>query len=203
MPPIPRRRMTLLDATLLVGSAAVGLGLYEMAHRTFFKGWIWLTDQGVPDVRTWSSMEAIVTLSDITVFVIPVVASWTVLLLLLRMRAPRPSWRRIWRQPGMAACLAVVLGWCWTMLVLMLAMNVNRIARSSKTITADAWLQKYLSDEVFMYVGLAVAAVWVMQYLSGRWRKPVDWIDCYGRIVGACWIWIGLVWTLHEYLEFV
>ena len=128
MPPAPRRRMTLLDSILLVGSAAVGLGLYEMAHRTFFQGWIWLTDQAAPDVRTWSSMEAIVTLCDITVFVIPVVAPWTVLLLLLRMRGARPTWRRIWRQPGMAACLAALLGWCWTMLVLMVAMNVNRIA---------------------------------------------------------------------------
>ena len=54
-----------------------------------------------------------------------------------------------------------------------------------------------------MYVGLAVAAVWVVQFASGRWRKPADWIDCCGRIVGACWIWIGLVWTLREYYEFV
>ena len=104
MPPAPRRRMTLLDSILLVGSAAVGLGLYEMAHRTFFQGWIWLTDQACADVRTWSSMEAIVTLCDITVFVIPVVARWTVLLLAPNASPDRPGgasgdspeWRHAW-----------------------------------------------------------------------------------------------------------
>jgi hypothetical protein len=38
------RRMTLLDMTLLVGSAAFGLGGFELAHRTLFKGWIWILD---------------------------------------------------------------------------------------------------------------------------------------------------------------
>jgi hypothetical protein len=198
-----RRRMTLLDATLLVGSAAIGLGLYELTHRALFKGWIWITDHRVPDFRTWSTMEAIVTLSDATVFLLPVVLPWTFLLLLLRMRSPRPPWRRIWRQPGMSACLAALFGCVWSGLILVVAMNLDRVARSRKTITADVWAQRYLSEEVFMYMGLAAAAVWVVQYLSGRWRRPFDWIDCLGRIVGACWIWIGLVWTLHEYIEFV
>ena len=64
--------------------------------------------------------------------------------------------------------------------------------------------QRYLGDEVFMYVGLAVGATWFLQYMSGRWRKPADWIDVMGRFVGGrLWIVIGLVWTLHEYMEFV
>ena len=109
MSPVGRRKMTLLDAILLVGSAAVGLGLFELAHRTLFKGQIWLADQGVPNVQSWSTMEALVTCSDITVFMIPVVAPWTFLLVVLRLRPPRPTWPRIWRQPGMAACLAAVL----------------------------------------------------------------------------------------------
>ncbi len=198
-----RRRMTLLDASLLVGTAAIGLGLYELVHRALFQGWIWITDLGLPDFRKWSTLEAIVLLSDVTVFLLPVVFPWTFLLLVLRMRAPRPSWRRIWRQPGMAACLAALFGCAWSGVVLSAAMNLDRVANARKAITADVWAQKFLSEEVFMYAGLAVAAVWVVQYLSGRWRKSVDWIDWLGRVVGGCWIWIGLVWTLHEYLEFV
>ena len=125
-----RRRMTLLDAVLLVGSAAIGLGLFELVHRTLFNGWIWITDVGVPDVWTWSTTEAIVTLSDVTAFLLPIVLAWTVLLVMLRMRAPRPPWRHIWRQPGMAACLAVLVSWSWTVLALFLAMNVTRVARA-------------------------------------------------------------------------
>jgi len=71
----------------------------------------------------------------LTVFLIPVVAPSTFLPIALRMRSPRPSWRRIWRQPGMAACLAAVFGWCWTVVALLLAMDVGYVARSRRTIT--------------------------------------------------------------------
>jgi hypothetical protein len=171
-----------------------------------FKGWIWLLDHGVPDLQRWSTLEAIVTLSDVTVFLLPIVIPWTVLLVLLRMRSPRPPWRRIWRQPGMAACLAALFGCLWSVVVLMTliaSMELGVLPHPKKMITADLWAQKFLSDEVFMYAGLAVAAAWLVQFLTGRWRKPVDWVDCLGRIVGVSWIFIGLVWTLHEYLDFV
>ena len=103
----------------------------------------------------------------------------------------------------MAACLAAVVGWLWTVLPLLLAMNVGRVARSTRSITLEEWANKYLGDELFMYVGAAVGATWLVLYMSGRWRKPADWIDVMGRIVGVMWIVIGLIWTLHEYLEFV
>jgi amino acid transporter len=203
MSPNHSRRMSLLDAILMVGSAAVGLGLFELSHRTLFKGLIWIADRGFPNIQSWSTLEALVTCSDITVFLLPVIIPWTFLLILLRMRSPRPSWRRIWRQPGMAACLVAVFAWLWTAVALLLAMNVEHMARARRVITPADWAQKYLSDEVFMYVGLAVAAVWVVQYSSGRWRRSADWIDMMGRVVGALWIAIGLVWTLREYIEFV
>jgi hypothetical protein len=99
----------------------------------------------------------------------------------------------------MAACLAALLACCWSLVVHFLAINVDRVARARKTIPADLWAQKYLSDEVFMSIGVTVAVVWVVQYLSGRWRRSADWIDFMGRIVGAFWILIGLVWALREY----
>ena len=203
MSPIVRRKMTLLDAILLISSAAIGLGLLELSHRTLFKGQIWLVDQGVPNVVTWSTIQVLVTCSDVSVFMIPVVAPWTFLLILLRMRQPRPSWPRLWRQPGMAACLAAIFGWLWTVIPLLLAMNVGSVARSRRIITPEDWAQRYLGDEVFMYVGLAVGATWFLQYMSGRWRMPADWSDVMGRILGVLWIVIGLIWTLHEYIEFV
>jgi hypothetical protein len=203
MSPFQSRRMSLLDAILLVGSAAVGLGIFELVHRTLFKGWIWIADRGVPNIQSWSTLEALVTCSGITTFLLPVVAPWTFLLILLRTRSPRPSWRRIWRQPGMAACLVAVFAWLWTVVALLFAMNVGNVALSRRAITPAQWAQKYLSDEVFMYVGLAVASVWIVQCMSGRWRRSADWIDLMGRVVGLLGIVIGLVWMLHEYIELV
>jgi hypothetical protein len=109
MSPNHGRKMSLFDAILMVGSAAIGLGLFELAHRALFKGWIWIADRKHPDVQSWSTMEALVTCSDIMMFLLQVVIPWTFLLMLLRIRSPRPSWRRIWRQPGIAACLVAHL----------------------------------------------------------------------------------------------
>jgi hypothetical protein len=103
----------------------------------------------------------------------------------------------------MAACLAAVFGWIWSFVPLLLAMNVGYVARSRRNIVPEEWAQQYLNEEVFMYVGLAVAATWFIQYVSGRWRRPADWIDWLGVVLGALWILIGFVWTLHEYYEFV
>ncbi len=36
--------------------------------------------------------------------------------------------------------------------------------------------------------GLAIAAVWVVLALGGRWRPARNWADRLGRIVGTCWI---------------
>jgi hypothetical protein len=195
--------MTLLDAILLVGSAAIGMGAFQLARRSLFQGWIWLMDYGLPDVHTWSALNLIVTCTDVTMFLIPVVGPWTVLLIVLRMRPPRPSWRRIWRQPGMAACLAVLLGWFWSGVALVLALDAGYVARSNRFHSPEEWWQKYLADEVFMYVGLAVAAAWIVLVFSGRWRRSADWIDLLGRLMGILWIVIGLTWTVREYIEFV
>jgi hypothetical protein len=195
--------MTLLDAILLIGSAAIGMGGFMLAYRTWFEGWIWVLNRGLPDPRTWRAMDVIVACSDTVVFLIPLVAPWTLLLIMLRLRAPRPSWRRIWRQPGMAACVAAVVGWCWSGLGLLFAFNAVRLASAQRAIKPEEWVQKYFSDEVFMYVGLAVASVWIVQILGGQWRPSTDWIDQMGRLVGVLWIVIGLVWTMREYLEFV
>jgi len=174
--------MTLLDAILLVGSAAVGMGMFQGVRRALFRGWIWIADHRLPDIHTWWTWDVIVTCSDLMVFLIPVVAPWTVLLIVLRMRSPRPSWRRIWRQPGMAACLAALLGWCWSGLALILAIDVGYVARSRRTNSLEDWARRYLADEVFMYVGLAVAAAWTVQFFSGQWRRSADWIDVMGRL---------------------
>src|SRR5262249_51195613 len=148
-----RRKMTLLDAILLVASAAVGMGAFQYAVRTWFPGWIWTWARGLParqDLTTWL---VIVTCCDFVVFLVPLIAPWTVLLLLLTLTSPRPRLRRAFRRPGVAACAAALVGWVWSGLGLTLALDVQELARPRRAINPDEWAQKFLSDEVFMYVG--------------------------------------------------
>lgn len=196
-----RRMPTLLDAVLLVGSAAIGLGMFQWAHRSMFQGWIWMLDHGLPARGDWRAVNLVVTCSDTMVLLIPLAAPWTFLLLFLRMRPPRPRWRQIWRQPGMLACLAMLAGWCWSLLAVLAAFDATQIALPSRGGSPFQWTQKFLSDGVFMYVGLAVAASWLSLWISGRWRRSADWIDFMGRVVGVLWIVIGFVWSVRAYLD--
>ncbi len=41
--------------------------------------------------------------------------------------------------------------------------------------------------------GPAVAAVWLVLALSGRWSPEKSWIDRLGRILGATWLLISLL----------
>jgi hypothetical protein len=195
--------MTVLDITLLISTAGVGMGLIQLIRRGIFEHWIWTLERGLPDVQNLSTWDVIVTCTDLTTVLIPLLASWTLLLMILRLISPRPSWRRIWQQPGMAACLAALFGWLWSGVALVLALDVTQVAQPQRIHTLVEWAQKFFADEVFMYVGLAVAAAWFVQLVGGRWRKPADWIDRLGRVVGVLWIVTGLVWARREYLEIV
>ena len=84
---------------------------------------------------------------------------------------------------------------------MLVAFDATQVAQTNRTITLFHWVQKYLSDGVFMYVGLAVAATWISLWISGRWRRSADWIDFMGRVVGVLWIVIGFVWTVRAYLD--
>jgi hypothetical protein len=197
-----RRNPTLLDAVLLVGSAATGMGLFQWAHRSLFMGWIWMLDLGLPRADELTGLRVLVTGTDVMAMLIAIVAPWTFVVLVLRLRPPRPRrWRHLWRQPGTAACLAAVLAWCWTALAFLATLDLNLVAPGRVSRTFYDWLQKYLSDEIFSRLGLAVAVTWLVLALSGRWRRPVDWIDGLGLGLGGAWILIGFLWSMRDYLD--
>jgi hypothetical protein len=106
------REFTLMDAMTLVAATALGCGLIKSSrmdvpslfapdphYRPFPVGYI----SGVASTMTWT--------------VVPFLASWSLGLLLLRMRRPRPERRRLFRQPGVvamsAATLAVAAEYHW------------------------------------------------------------------------------------------
>src|SRR5262249_55754382 len=104
-PPRHRRRLTLLDLVLMVVAAALALAAFQFALTYVFPGW--LNYSGWPRWLTSPTPQVVLyMLSDATAPLIPLAGAWTYLLLVLRILPPRPPWRRIWRQPGMVACLA-------------------------------------------------------------------------------------------------
>jgi hypothetical protein len=103
----------------------------------------------------------------------------------------------------MAACLAALVGWGWGLLAFGIAARLNGNLTVTKAIPTDVWLQKFFHEEALMYPGVAVAGAWLCLAFCGRWRRPADALDFLGRLVGLCWLVIGLIWTLREYANFL
>jgi hypothetical protein len=130
---------------------------------------------------------------------VPLLACWTLALLLLRLRQPRPSLRRVMLQPGMTASCAVTL----TIGIISCGYVVSQVLEYRQP-TRGPWNSRAprqqlldsvpdlcvaISRDSFSHVGLTVAGCWLIQAIGGRWRPVRSWIDRWGR-------WLGVLWML-------
>jgi hypothetical protein len=115
---------------------------------------------------------------------IPLLACWTFSALLIRLRRPRPCFRRLLRQPGAASvfvALAVFVPWSGLLLVL-------RMMRGN-------------GDLEFTTVptGSALLATWLILGVTRAFRTDRSGIDRLGLVIGVCWI-LELVVVVYEVL---
>src|SRR5690242_18723380 len=98
----PRRRFTLLDGMTLIAATALAIAW----ERPFLPRIV----QNFRRFTSWTAWETweggVMTLMTL----LPFVALWTLALILLRLRRPRPALRRLARQPGATACLTAAIG---------------------------------------------------------------------------------------------
>lgn len=180
----PPRRFTLLDGMIAVAALAAGLGLARclgLGIDREFHGRMW-TDARL-FFRSWMIDEFVVQL-----FRLGTVAtlSATLAVFAWRLRRPRPGWRRMAGQPGMAAALAAGAAW-----LIMLPWMVLWHADSSWSFGEGEALGVG-TDMAAVLAGFGVASRWGMLLLSRRWRCEPSWIDRSGRLVGVCWMALGL-----------
>jgi len=97
------------------------------------------------------------------------VFGFTPAFLAVRLRRPRPPWGALIRQPGLAACLAMVFGLFWGTGAL-LTWFPGRFESVSAAPSA---------------VGAAVVLAWGMLVLSRKWEAEPGWIDRMGRLLGC------------------
>ena len=196
--PAPRRRrLTLRDLSLAVLAAALAMAGFQFGVTRVFPGWL--------DYSRWpgwiarpSPRVVLYMLSDATAPLIPLAGAGTGLLVALRALPPRRPWRRLWRQPGMAACLSALVALAWVGLSAGLIFGLVS-AFPAWRFDGLSFVQEFIVAHVFPLVGVAVASTWSQLLLARRWTRPADWIDRAGRVVGILWIIIGLVWALRSY----
>jgi hypothetical protein len=156
------RRWALLDAMILVGAIAVGLGAAR-----------WWYDQ--PGYVNPSALDAQSVCELIAWLLLPLSPA----LIGVRLRRPRPRWRRLVRQPGFQANLLVGMA-------TVAALFNNRWGYRPTLFQVPFGIG---SDQV-NEVAPVVAVGWVLTALVGRRRPEPGMIDRLGRALG--WAWIAL-----------
>jgi hypothetical protein len=104
--------------------------------------------------------------------------------LLLRLRQPRPPWRRLASEPGAVAGLAASAGIAGAALI---SACSGRFPIDYKSAGIEfAWIDS---------ASAGVALAWIALRLGRRWHPPRDWVDQLGRVVGLGWLAFG-TWIL-------
>jgi hypothetical protein len=175
------RRFTIGDAMILIAATAIGFAGSASFYRELAPG-MDSFDGSWANTRQRST--------ELAVLMIPCLIAWTVTLIIIRLRQPRSSWRRLSREPGMTAGLAALLPLSFTAVVIpVLIFHASRTGR----LPVGFW-SKFPGNlmELFFVpapvIGLCVLVAWVMLVLQGQWRSRREWIDQAGRLVGSLWI---------------
>jgi hypothetical protein len=166
------RPFTIVDAMILIAATAVGLGV--------IRDWTAPVFTYVLRTHEVPSPSGLLMIAELTL--VPILFYWTIAVVGIRLRRPRPSLRRLGRQPGLVACLAVILA-------TLISFSIGRypVLFSGKAQPGElSSLLMNLSPPHMVAPGVAVA--WMVLAVSSRWRPDPGWIDRLGRSVGFAWL---------------
>ena len=172
----------MLDLLVLIAATAAGFGAIRALAPD---NEVFVAPYSPTTPPTWINRGA-VTASNWALYLAPLVAAWTMGTLILRLRRPRPRFRRLALQPGWVACCAAAVG-----------IGVG-VVMTAIGIAGRYGVMQYF--ELVTYpVGVAVAAAWTHLAVSGRWRPERSWVDRMGRVMGIVWLaMIPLLWGRYS-----
>lgn len=174
------RRFTLLDAMILIASTAAGLAGVRYYYPDNF------IDFGRSSIP-WG-----IWVINWMVGSLPLFLAWTLAFVVLRVRKPRPTIRRLSRQPGLVAGLAVSLILAGGTMTFAGVYVVDQSTfHHIKALLYRGGYWGGATRIIPFCFGPAVATAWMVLILGGRWRPEPSWIDRFGRLLGGFWV----VWT--------
>ncbi len=178
------RPFTIADGMVLVAAMGAGLAWSARIWRKF-------GDQTFSGNSWGTGWQRVIVLTGL---ILPCLLSSTVGMILVSLRSPSPGWRRNARQPGIAACLAVVISLLMPF-PFYLALVVREFSNPQSQLTLVDF-PAMLLDLLMMvspYLGFFVLMTWLLSAVQRRWHPDSGWIDQSGRLVGVLWIASGAV----------
>lgn len=171
------RRFTLLDVMIIVAATAAGLAVIRWSLPDTMQ------QMGIgPSSRfRWPRIVHVIGFGAIGTS--PLAAFWSLALVAMRLRQPRPSWRRLRVRPGLVAGVAAAIGSVFGALIV-LPYYFHNQPRGEWALLAC------------YPMGYAVAGAWAALILAGRWRPTPDWFDRIGRALGVYWIALFVLFIL-------
>jgi len=181
-------------------TAATAVGIVDTRH-------LW---DVLPDHRLWKlglGWTVSATFDRLTIVaavLLPLLAAWTVGVLLARLMPPRPSRRRVALQPGASACGAAVLVLIVDTVgqaasLVRLEWRLGHPGLTWKTFGFLSWIHTRVLLTVAYPISLAVLSVWGVLFLSGRARPESSWVDRTGRALGAWWIVVAIIFWVAQH----
>lgn len=179
----PCRKPTLVDLMILIGATALGFGLIRWSRIDVARLFQRDPHYGPLPRRYLSSI-----VHRLHYTVVPFLASWTLGMLVIRLRRPRPERRRLFRQPGAAALAAATLT-VVAEAVWLVGHDSHRAQPMMISVAFSGWEH---------FCAFAVFGAWLTLALSGCWRGERGWIDRSGTCLGAAWIGTLLTRWAHD-----
>lgn len=118
---------------------------------------------------------------------IPPLITFTLAILFLRLRSPRPSLRRLCSQPGAVACACVATVLTIHALLMLLGIGLARVPGFSHPGLPE-WPRLWTIDPAILDAGLAVLGAWLVLRANRRFQADSSWLDRTGRALGVLWI---------------
>jgi hypothetical protein len=185
-PPSARRRFGLLDGMIAIAATAATIAMIQRTRSLFFSPGYFL-----PPASGWTpSVVTDKVLHVLGYLATPGMSMGSLSLFAMRWRRPRPSLRRLSRQPGFVASCVVV--------VFLVIGEVEYVTQVSLVGVDSYWGMGYVHDLSMVLMdgvryslgrnGYVVAAAWLTLALGRRWQPEPSWIDRFGRVLGAAWL---------------
>jgi hypothetical protein len=199
MPP-DRARLSLADVMILVATTGLSLSVYILLDNGLFSGQRFFF--GVFRESTdLNALQMISRVGGALSILLILFGGWTLVLPILPLRNDRSQWRRLSRQPGISACIAVATGMLVWTAVAGGTLWIRDVVQHHAPLPPDFWIRSPVFDGLLVCAGISVAAVWVVQIATGRWRPRANAFDRIGRGLGILWFAVGAVFAARLFLN--
>jgi hypothetical protein len=167
------RPFTILDGMIFLVALAVGMALVRMQ-------WAMWKDTLGPDSTVLEFQIEFFVAGTVSILI-----PFSIAMVSLRLRRPRPSFRRMSLQPGCSALVAVAVS-AIGQLISHIIVVIRHPEMENLNSVGGFW--NYYMRGLAGSMGIPVLVVWTLCVFGRRFRTQSDWIECVSKAIAIVWL---------------